>query len=402
MTRLGEIADIQTGPFGSQLHSKDYVQNEGVPIVTVEHLGARSFSNQNLPLVAYPDQLRLKKYTMRSGDTIFSRVGSVDRCSYAMPENDGWLFSGRCLRVRPQAEVDPMFLYSYLSSEKARSFIRKIAVGATMPSINTTIMGEMPVDLPPLSTQKRIGCFIDKLDSKIELNNRINDYLEELITIQFRELRNSQKWPCSRADGVFEIGIGKTPPRKESKWFSDENKGNIVWLSIKDMGATGAYAFDSSEYLTPDAVKAKNVRLVQKGSVLLSFKLTVGRVKIAAVDMTTNEAIACFASKDPKRLAYIYPYLLSFDYNKLGSTSSIATAVNSKTIKSMPIVMPDEGSLDSFYAATEPLYEAMFNNTAETRALEQLRDDLLPKLMSGEIDVSQIDLTQLNNRLSDC
>ena len=165
------------------------------------------------------------------------------------------------------------------------------------------------------------------------------------------------------------------------------------------MGGSDAYAFDSSEYLTPEAVKTKNVRLVQQGSVLLSFKLTVGRVKIAAVDMTTNEAIACFASRDPKRLAYIYPYLLSFDYDKLGSTSSIATAVNSKTIKSMPVVIPDEDSLDIFYDTTKPLYEAMFNNTAETHALEQLRDALLPKLMSGEIDFSKVNLMQLNNHL---
>ena len=177
MTLLGEIADIQTGPFGSQLHSNDYVQSKGIPIVTVEHLGTRTFSGQNLPLVSYQDRLRLQKYTMRSGDIIFSRVGSVDRCSYAMPENDGWLFSGRCLRVRPKADVDPLFLYSYLSSDKVRLLIRKIAVGATMPSINTTIMGGIPIDLPSLSSQKKIGYIIDRLDSKIEISQQTNDYL---------------------------------------------------------------------------------------------------------------------------------------------------------------------------------------------------------------------------------
>lgn len=87
MTLLAEVADIQTGPFGSQLHKKDYVAS-GRPIVTVEHLGKRAFTRQNLPFVSEFDAERLKKYQMKHGDVIFSRVGSVDRCSYAEKRNE--------------------------------------------------------------------------------------------------------------------------------------------------------------------------------------------------------------------------------------------------------------------------------------------------------------------------
>ena len=225
---------------------------------------------------------------------------------------------------------------------------------------------------------------------------QLNGYLEEAIRAQFDALEQTSNWRSERASELFEIGIGKTPPRKEPEWFSNNPRGNFVWLSIKDMGEPGAYSFDSSEYLTPQAVVTKNVRRVPKGSVLLSFKLTIGRVKIAAVDMTTNEAIACFASDDPAKLAYLYPFLLSFDYNGLGSTSSIATAVNSKTIKNMTIVMPDSNTLAEFYANTKPLYEAIMNSMLENMSLKALRDALLPKLMSGEIDV-----TQLNSHLAE-
>ena len=114
MITLSEVADIQTGPFGSQLHKEDYVA-EGTPIVTVEHLGGRFFTRQNLPFVDDDDAERLKKYRMKRGDIIYSRVGSVDRCSYAEEENEGWLFSGRCLRVRPKSEINSEFLYYYLS-----------------------------------------------------------------------------------------------------------------------------------------------------------------------------------------------------------------------------------------------------------------------------------------------
>lgn len=166
------------------------------------------------------------------------------------------------------------------------------------------------------------------------------------------------------------------------------------------MGEAGVYSLDSSEYLTGAAVNAKNVRRVPAGSVLLSFKLTVGRVKIAGCNMTTNEAIACFASDDKRKLAYAYPYLRLFDYGKLGSTSSIATAVNSKTVKAMPFVMPGDLELDEFYTSTKPIYEQLLANDRESCSLAQLRDALLPKLMSSEINVSKIELTQLNSHLA--
>lgn len=212
-----------------------------------------------------------------------------------------------------------------------------------------------------------------------------------MLLAQFSALRPNEEWKRGRMDSFFEIGIGKTPPRREPKWFSSTRNNNHVWLSIKDMGASGTYALDSSEYLTNDAVVQKNVRQVIKGSILLSFKLTVGRVKIAAQNMTTNEAIAAFYSSDRRLLAYLYPYLLTYNYEKLGSTSSIASAVNSKTVKAIPISLPDETTLDSFYNVVEPLYTLMLRQEKETEKLISLRDALLPKLMSGEIDVSRVE-----------
>lgn len=215
----------------------------------------------------------------------------------------------------------------------------------------------------------------------------------------FFSLRPNESWSCGAADSFFSIGIGKTPPRKEPHWFTGVDNGGTIWLSIKDMGNESVYVLDSSEHLINDAVQQKRIRIVPAGSVLLSFKLTVGRVKIAANDMTTNEAIACFSSNDTRKLAYIYPYLRTYDYSKLGSTSSIATAVNSKTIKAMPIELPGPKELEAFYQRSAPLYSQMLSNAKESSSLSKLRDTLLPKLMSGEIDVSKIDLTRLNSHL---
>ena len=167
--KLGDVASVQTGPFGSQLHNKDYVK-AGTPIVTVEHLGARLFSTQNLPCVSDVDKVRLGKYTLEEGDIVFSRVGSVDRCSYVSAKEVGWLFSGRCLRVRCNDTIQPMFLYYYLQKEEVKQSIRNIAVGATMPSINTKLLSEIQIIAPSKTSQKLIASTLSSLDDKIECN----------------------------------------------------------------------------------------------------------------------------------------------------------------------------------------------------------------------------------------
>ncbi len=173
---LSVLADIQTGPFGSQLHKEDYAET-GTPIVTVEHLGNKRFSTQNLPLVSDKDRIRLSKFLLQEGDIVFSRVGSVDRCSFVSKEFDGWLFSGRCLRVRANERIDPEYLYYYFTLESTKQFVRGIATGATMPSINTKFMGEIPINVPSLKTQAQIASIFRSLDIKIELNNQINENL---------------------------------------------------------------------------------------------------------------------------------------------------------------------------------------------------------------------------------
>lgn len=173
------LSDIQTGPFGSQLHKEDYV-DDGTPIVTVEHLGNRVFTEQNLPRVSNEDKQRLSKYILKEGDIVFSRVGSVDRCSFVDSQHTGWLFSGRCLRVRPFEEISPLFLYYFFCLESTKKFMRNIAVGATMPSINTKLMGEIEVSYPDKQVQEKIANLLGAIDDKIELNNAINDNLAVL------------------------------------------------------------------------------------------------------------------------------------------------------------------------------------------------------------------------------
>ncbi len=175
---IGDIASVQTGPFGSQLHKKDYVL-VGTPIVTVEHLGQRKMTRQNLPCVSEVDKNRLSKYTLQYGDLVFSRVGSVDRCSWVSEDENGWMFSGRCLRVRPKdpSEIYHKYLYYFFNLESTKDFVRNISVGATMPSINTRLLSEVPISYPGIEEQRQIGDVLSAFDDRIEANIRINHHL---------------------------------------------------------------------------------------------------------------------------------------------------------------------------------------------------------------------------------
>ena len=387
------LSDIQTGPFGSQLHKEDYV-DDGTPIVTVEHLGNRVFTEQNLPRVSNEDKQRLSKYILKEGDIVFSRVGSVDRCSFVDSQHTGWLFSGRCLRVRPFEEISPLFLYYFFCLESTKKFIRNIAVGATMPSINTKLMGEIEVSYPDKQVQEKIANLLGAIDDKIELNNAINDNLEQQVLAMYRnkfiDTTNAERTIC-RADEFFDISIGKTPPRKESQWFSNTSE-DVTWVSISDMGSCGLYIRKSSERLTQEAVKRFNIKVVPDNTVLLSFKLTVGRIAITNGEMTTNEAIAHFKTDCKSINEYLYCYLRCFNFETMGSTSSIATAVNSKIIKGMPFVVPTNYELKEFHDIAAPMFAQIKANQNEIYNLTALRDTLLPKLMSGELDVSAVNL----------
>ncbi|MFI3188881.1 hypothetical protein BCS42_06300 [Crenothrix sp. D3] len=162
--KISEIAEVQTGPFGTQLHQKDYVEH-GTPIITVEHLKDNKILHNNLPLVSKEDKERLCKYVLNENDIVFSRVGTVDRCAYVTNLENGWLFSGRCLRVRVINKiVYSRYLFHFFCLDLFRHYIRENAVGATMPSINTSILNNAVVYIPSSEEQKNI---INKLDEEL-------------------------------------------------------------------------------------------------------------------------------------------------------------------------------------------------------------------------------------------
>lgn len=383
MTQLKTIADIQTGPFGSQLHKEDYVET-GTPIVTVEHLGNRVFTEQNLPRVSDSDKARLIKYTLSTGDIVFSRVGSVDRCSYVNKSHDGWMFSGRCLRVRPTELVDSLYLYYYFCLEETKQFVRNIAVGATMPSINTKLLGEVEIALPDLNNQKRIAAVLSSLDDKIENNQKLNDNLADLLQTIYQGRFGNDILAVNQ--GVLsdicsystdKVAVSELNVRT---YFSTENM-----LSGK-AGSTEATSLPTTSQTTA----------CHKGDTLISnIRPYFKKIVYCEDKCGCSTDVLCFTPSQPCYSAYLFSTLYAdkfFAFMVAGSKGTKMPRGDKQQIMTYPVVLPSEEELAGFNTIASPLLEQIYSNRAENKRLSILRDTLLPKLMSGEINVSAIQL----------
>lgn len=280
--------------------------------------------------------------------------------------------------------------------------LKAMSTGSTTKFLTIKMLNDLEIPCPEISVQQKIASIIGSYDNLIENNQKQIKLLEEVVQRLYKEwfidLRFPgyenveiidgvpEGWYINRADHYFKITIGKTPSRAEKQWFTDSREGT-PWISISDMGESGAFAFYSKEGLTADAIIRHNMKVVPKGTILVSFKLTVGRVAITSIDMCTNEAIAHFYIDNDLDRAYTYCYLKNFEYDSLGNTSSISKAINSKIIKSMPFIMPAGDILGQFSMIVQPILDQIELKQKIIFRLTEARDRLLPKLMSGEIEV---------------
>ncbi|SBT11356.1 restriction endonuclease subunit S [Vibrio celticus] len=363
---------------------------------------------------------------------VLGRKGTLGTVFFV--EKDFWPHD-TSLWVKDFKGNNPQFVYYFFKGMSAE--LKKMDVGAANPALNRNHVHPLQVEWPRREVQDQIVSVGAALDQKITLNNQINQTLEQMAQTLFKswlvdfdpvkaKMNGEQPkgmdapflskevaslfpeklveselglipegWEVLESQKVATVAIGKTPPRKEPQWFS-ENPSNVTWVSIKDMGNAGTYALDSSEYLTPEAVDKFNVKVIPDNTLILSFKLTVGRVAITHGEMTTNEAIAHYKLTDDARVStnFLYSYMKQFNFESLGSTSSIAKAVNSRIIKALPVIVPSKEILDSFDTLVKPLFDKIKSNQMENQNLEALRDTLLPKLLSGEIDLENLQVEQ--------
>lgn len=353
---------------------------------------------------------------------VMGRYGTIGEIFYI--DEDFWPHN-TSLYVKDFKGNKPKFVSYFLKTVHYEAHNDKSSV----PGLNRNHLHLTDVVFPPLPEQHAIAAILGSLDDKIELNRKTNATLEELARtlfaawfVEFAPVRAKaaghvpqgidaataalfpdsfedsplgpvpQGWRVVEVDDLFEVSIGKTPPRNQHQWFSTFQE-DVPWMSIKDLGNSGVFIIHTSEFLTSESVEKFRVKRISSGTVVLSFKLTVGRVAITDREMLSNEAIAHFTPRSQTTITnyYLYSYLKQFRFDSLGSTSSIATAVNSKSVRSIPILVPSNEIARQFSLVVTPLFHKIRLLQYESNYLTVLRDTLLPKLLSGELRVKDVE-----------
>jgi type I restriction enzyme S subunit len=416
--RLVDLCDseagIQTGPFGSQLHQEDYVP-EGTPIITVEHLGENRILHDGVPRVSDRDRDRLSRYLLRKGDIVFSRVGSVDRRALVRSAEDGWMFSGRCLRVRPDAQkVDSGYLSYFFGLPTFKEHIRAIAVGATMPSLNTNLLSDVLVPYPQdVAEQRAIAHILGTLDDKIELNRRMSETLEAMARALFKSwfvdfdpvrakmegrdpglpksLSNlfpdrlvdsglgeiPEGWGIGHVDDEFNLTMGQSPP------------GETYNVACDGVPFYQGRADFESRFPRRRVYCTAPTRLAQKGDTLVSVRAPVGDINMAFEDCAIGRGVAAARHRSGSR-SYTYQFMLGLEevFTRFEAEGTVFGAISKKDFHAIPCVVVPPEIVAAFERALAPLDDRVEIIMRQCGSLASLRDALLPKLISGELRLS--------------
>ena len=337
----------------------------------------------------------------RNGDTIMARItpclenGKTAQVSIL---NDGEVGFGSTEYIVFRAKegiADKDYLFYLVCSPEVREPAIKSMVGSSgRQRVQTDVVKNLAIEVPPLAEQEKIGSFLKLIDDKIELNDRINKNLEQQAQAYFNELFVVNAVPtwseCTLSD-IGTIVAGGTPSKSKPEYYTEQG---IAWITPKDL------AVDKSKFISHGAndiselgFSKSSATKMPAGTVLFSSRAPIGYIAIAQNEVTTNQGFKSVIPNDNIGTAYVY-FLLK---NLLPTIEGMASGSTFKEIsgtgmKSVPTIMPDMSIIQRFNTFCEPIFREQEVLEAENRQLFTLRDSLLPKLMAGELDVSDIDL----------
>lgn len=382
---LGELCErgggnVQTGPFGSQLHASDYVAS-GIPSVMPKNIGENVILEKGIARIAPENAARLKKYQLAEGDIVYSRRGDVERRALVRPENSGWLCGTGCLRVRPGNSVESNFLSHYLGHPDVRLWIVRHAVGATMPNLNTKILNALPVTVPPRREQKAIARVLGALDDKIVVNERIAATIDTLVSAMYEDAIASTEAQELPLGEVADVNKLSTKPLTEG------------YLRYVDISSVGVGSYDWPERIKWADAPSRARRKASVGDTIWSTVRPNRRSHAFVLDddselvFSTGIAILSPKSIGPSTL-YEATRISGFQtYLENVAEGSAYPAVRADQFKQAPLLLPGAFECKRFEKSAMRLRVRAHQAVLESRTLAALRDTLLPQLMSGKLRV---------------
>ena len=374
--KLGDIsANIQTGPFGSQLHQHDYSEI-GTPVVMPKDLIGGKISEQSIARVSQDHVQRLNRHIIQKGDILYSRRGDVGRCAIASDHETGWLCGTGCLRVTTDTTIaDSKFVFYQLQQPEVVGWVEKHAVGATMLNLNTTILSNIPLLLPPIEIQRRIADILSAYDDLIENNRKQIKLLEEAAQRLYKEWFVDLRFPghehTKNVDGV--------PEGWEKRLLGDivEVKYGKDHKSIPD-GLIPVYG-------SGGFMRKCNQALYDGESVLIPRKGSLNNIIYVDEAFWTVDTMFYTKMKLPDIGIFVYFFVKSFDMYSM----NIGAAVPSMTtniLNALDIIIPNNDVLGQFQSVSKRFFNKIALLHKQIGTATQARDHLLPKLMSGEVE----------------
>jgi len=379
--KLGEIANIQTGPFGSQLHQSDYV-DVGIPSIMPVNIGDRmNISTEKIVFITEEDATRLSRYCVQEGDIVYSRRGDVEKCAYIGKAEIGWLCGTGCLRIRiDSSKADSKYIAYYLSTEDMKSWISNNAVGTTMPNLNSSILQQVPLSLPSLDEQKRIASILSSLDDKIDLLNRENATLEGMAETLFRQWfieEAKEDWEekplSSIATFLNGLACQKYPPKNEIE--------KLPVLKIREL--TNGIGADS-DWTTTDV---GDEYIVHAGDVIFAWSASL-MVKIwDGEDCILNQHLFKVTSDNYPKWFYFFwcKHHLNEFISIAQSHATTMGHIKRGDLDTAMVLVPSDDELQIMTVQMNSLLQKIENNSKQINTLTHTRDGLLPKLMFNEI-----------------
>lgn len=404
---LGELCDqyngkIQTGPFGSQLHQRDY-KEIGTPIVMPKDIVNDRISIDSIARIGDKDVQRLFKHILGVGDIVFPRRGDISKRALVDENTTGFICGTGCLKISVDSiQVDNKYLFYILSTEESIIWLENNAVGSTMKNLSGAILKKLPIELPSSQTQRRIASILSAYDDLIENNLKRIKLLEEAAQNIYREWFVHFRFPGHEQtkmgenglpEGWEEIALSKicifiSGFAFKSGTYSKSGRYKIVTIkNVKDR------RFDNSNFDFIEEIPNRMNRkcIINEGDILLSLTGNVGRTCIAfGDDILLNQRVAIIESVIPKNRPYLY-FLFGEDafIHRVENLSNGVAQQNLSPVKlaELKIVFPTYQLLSKFYELADPIMELIVDLTKANNVLQEARDILLPRLMNQTIVV---------------
>lgn len=337
----------------------------------------------------------------RNGDTIMARItpclenGKTAMVNILEPDEVGFGSTEFIVFRAKEGYTDPDFVYYLVKSSIVRDPAIKSMVGSSgRQRVQTDVVQNLVIPFPNLSEQRKIASILKSLDDKIALNTTINDNLEQQAQALYQELFITNTDPSWETGTISNLGTvigGSTPSKARPEYYT---KNGIAWITPKDLSINKSKFITHGESdITELGLKNSSATVMPEGTVLFSSRAPIGYIAIAAGNITTNQGFKSVVPNAEIGTAYVYYYLkqnLSM-IERLASGSTFKE-VSGGTMKSVPAIVPDSKTIQKFNNFCLPIFEQQKVLETQNRTLAGLRDSLLPKLMSGELDVSAVEL----------